>query len=80
MAVPLGSVGLSAGIAVVGLETEFRREFGESVMDVHFDAVVFATAFVRWFERTAIGRAGEGEQFIEAVAEAAQRAIGSGWG
>ena len=46
-------------------------------LHVHFDAVVFATALIRVLESAAIGRAGEGEEFVEAVAEAAQRAVGS---
>ena len=64
----------------VGFKSEFGREFGETVMHVHLNAVVFAAALVRLFERAAIGRAGEGEKFVETVTEAAQRATGSVYG
>ena len=50
------------GVAEVGLEAEFRREFGETVVHIHLDAVVFATPFIRWFKGAAVGGAGEGEQ------------------
>ncbi len=71
------SIALSAGVTEVAFEAEFRWEFGEAVCDVHFDAVVFTAALVRRAEGATIGGAGEGEEFVEAVAEAAHGAVGA---
>ncbi len=68
---------LGSGVAEVGLEAEFRWEFGEAFMDVHFDTIVLAALFVGWFEGSTVGGAGEGEEFVEAVAEAAEGAVGA---
>ena len=64
-------------MAEVAFETEFRWEFGEAVLDVHLDAVVFAATLVRWFESAAIGWAGESHELIETVAKAAETAAGA---
>jgi hypothetical protein len=64
-------------VAEVGLEAEFWWEFGEAVLDVHLDAVVFAATLIWWLEGSAIGRAGEGHQFIETVAQTAEAAAGA---
>ena len=61
-------------MVVVCLETEFRWELGKAIVHVHFDAVVLAALFVRWLEGAAIGWAGEGEELVEAIAEAAEGA------
>ena len=61
----------------VAFSAQFRRELGETVGRVHLDPVVFAAALIRRLEGAAIGRAGEGEHFVEAVAEALQGAVGA---
>ena len=62
-------------MVVVGFEAEFGGEFREAVVHIHFDAVVFAAAFVGGLEGAAIGRAGEGEEFVETIATAAECAM-----
>lgn len=64
-------------MAVVAFEAEFWWEFLESFVDVHLDAVVLAAFFVRWLEGPAVGWAGEGEEFVEAIAEAFECAVGA---
>jgi len=77
------SVLLGPGVVEVGFEAELGGEFREAIVHIHFDAVVFATALVRGLEGAAIGRASEGEEFVEAIskaAECAMRAIDSAVG
>src|SRR5688572_22044260 len=66
-----------AGVVEVALRAEFRREFGETVGRVHLDPVVLTAALIRLLEGAAVGRAGEGEDFVEAIAQAAQSAAGA---
>lgn len=59
----------------VGFKTKFWWELGETVGRVHLNAIVHAAIFVWWLEGAAIGWASEGEEFIEAVAEALEAAV-----
>lgn len=68
------SVTLRAGVVEIGFETKLGWEFGESVGGVHFDAVIGSAALIGWFEGAAIGGAGEGEEFVETIANATQSA------
>ncbi len=61
----------------VGLESEFRWEFGEAVVHVHLDAIVLTATLIRWLEGAAIGGACEGEELVETVTEAAKRTVGA---
>ena len=61
---------------VTTVEAEFRRELGEAVVDVHFDAIVFSTTLIGWLESAAIRRAIEGEEFVETIAETTHGAAG----
>lgn len=72
-----GLVSLATDVAVVALETEFWRKLGESLINVHIDAIVLAAFFVWWLKGAAVGWAGEGEKFVEAVTEAFESAVGS---
>jgi len=72
-----GLIFLGADVTVVALEAEFRWEFGEPFMHVHFNPVVLAALFVRWLEGATVSRAGESEELVEAVAEATERAVGA---
>ena len=71
------SVFLRTAVLEVAFGTELRRELGESVAWVHLDTVVFSATLVRWLEGPTIGWAGEREEFVETVTEAAKRAAGS---
>lgn len=62
---------------VATIEAQLWGELGESVMRVHFDAIIFATTLIRRLERAAISRAGEGEEFVEAVAKATEGTVGA---
>ena len=70
-------VAITTNVAVVAFGTEFRWEFLESFVHVHFDAVVLAAFFVGWLEGAAVGWAGEGDELVEAVAEAFECAVGA---
>lgn len=61
----------------ISFEAEFGWEFGESLVRVHFDAVVCAAALVGRFESAAVGGAGEGEELVETVSHAAKCAAGA---
>lgn len=61
----------------VSFETKLGGEFREAVVHIHFNAVVFAATLVGRFEGAAIGWAGEGEEFVETVAKAAERTVRS---
>ena len=41
-------------------------------MGIHLNPVIFTAALVRWLEGAAVGRAGEGEEFVVSVAQAAE--------
>ena len=55
---------------VEAFNSESRRKLRESVMWVHFDAVVFSAALIRWLECAVVSWAVEGNQLIESVAHA----------
>ena len=59
------------------VEAQFRWEFGKAVVHVHLNAVVLAATLVWWLESAAIGWAGEGEEFVEAVAQTTHCAVGA---
>ena len=46
-------------------------------MGVHLDAVVFAATLIRWLECATIGGAGEGEELVESITQAAECTAGS---
>jgi hypothetical protein len=64
-------VELSTAVAVVALEAEFRREFGETVRRIVFLVTALtARALIRRFVGALVGRSPEGDQFIDTVAHA----------
>jgi hypothetical protein len=63
---------LRARMGIIGFSAEFGREFGESLVNIHFYTVVLTALFVRGFEGAAIGGASEGEKLIKTVTETAQ--------
>ena len=70
-------VGITTNVAEVAFEAEFRWKFLESFVHVHVDAVVLAAFFVGWLEGAAVGWAGEGDELVEAVAEAFECTVGA---
>ncbi len=64
-------------MAEASFEAELRRELRESVMGVHFDPVILTATLIRWLEGAAVGRAGEGEELVEAITQAAKSAVGA---
>lgn len=73
----MGLPSLRARVRVVRLEAQFWWELRQTLRRSHFDATILTTVFIWWLEGAAIGRAGEGEQFIETVAEATEHAMGA---
>ena len=69
-----GLIFLGADVTVVALEAEFRWEFGEPFMHVHFNPVVLAALFVRWLEGAVVTWAIKGDEFVEAITKTAEGA------
>ena len=67
--------GLPAAVAEVGFKAEFGRELGESIARIHFDPPVLPALLVRRLESAVVCGAVEGNELVEAVAEALEGAV-----